>query len=87
VLPIPPLHKNLYVASIHGLSESIYLYNPDGNGAELYWDRPQEDWPKNEDSSLQMFTKKNGFPRIVSPCKSKIIILGVYFNPTKPLRC
>jgi catechol 2,3-dioxygenase len=44
-------------ASDHGVSEAIYLNDPDGNGVELYWDRPQEDWPKNEDGSLQMFTK------------------------------
>lgn len=41
----------------HGVSEALYLNDPDGNGVELYWDRPQKDWPKNADGSLLMFTK------------------------------
>jgi catechol 2,3-dioxygenase len=44
-------------ASDHGVSEAIYLNDPDGNGIELYWDRPQEQWPKNQDGSLNMFTE------------------------------
>jgi catechol 2,3-dioxygenase len=43
-------------ASDHGVSEAIYLDDPDGNGVELYWDKPQELWPKNEDGSLVMYT-------------------------------
>lgn len=43
-------------ASDHGVSEAIYLNDPDGNGVELYWDRPQEEWPKNSDGSLHMYT-------------------------------
>lgn len=41
----------------HGVSEAIYLDDPDQNGVELYWDRPREDWPKKQDGSLDMFTK------------------------------
>ncbi|GGD40260.1 VOC family protein [Muriicola marianensis] len=44
-------------ASDHGVSEALYLDDPDGNGVELYWDRPQEDWPKKPDGSLDMYTK------------------------------
>ena len=44
-------------ASDHGVSEAIYLCDPDGNGLELYWDRPREDWPRNADGSLAMFTE------------------------------
>ncbi|MBP8753382.1 MAG: VOC family protein [Chitinophagales bacterium] len=44
-------------ASDHGVSEAIYLDDPDGNGVELYWDLPQELWPKNSVGSLDMFTK------------------------------
>jgi catechol 2,3-dioxygenase len=44
-------------ASDHGVSEALYLNDPDGNGVELYWDRPKELWPTKEDGSLQMFTK------------------------------
>jgi catechol 2,3-dioxygenase len=39
------------------VSEAIYLEDPDGNGLELYWDRPKEEWPKNMDGSIDMWTK------------------------------
>lgn len=45
-------------ASDHGVSEALYLRDPDQNGVELYWDRPQEKWPRNGDGSLAMFTRK-----------------------------
>ncbi len=41
----------------HGVSEALYLNDPDENGVELYWDKPKNVWPANEDGSLQMFTK------------------------------
>nr|WP_299382946.1 VOC family protein [Allomuricauda sp.] len=41
----------------HGVSEAIYLDDPDGNGVELYWDRPVDKWPKKEDGSIEMYTK------------------------------
>lgn len=41
----------------HGVSEALYLDDPDANGVELYWDRPRDLWPKNPDGSLLMFTK------------------------------
>lgn len=41
----------------HGVSEALYLDDPDKNGVELYWDRPKEDWPWKEDGSLDMYTK------------------------------
>ena len=43
-------------ASDHGVSEALYLRDPDGNGVELYWDRPKQQWPRNADGSLNMFT-------------------------------
>ena len=43
-------------ASDHGVSEAIYLHDPDGNGIELYWDRDPSLWPKNADGSLAMTT-------------------------------
>jgi catechol 2,3-dioxygenase len=43
-------------ASDHGVSEAIYLDDPDKNGVELYWDRPKEDWPVDEKGNLTMFT-------------------------------
>lgn len=44
-------------ATDHGVSEAIYLHDPDHNGVELYWDRPQEQWPRAADGSLAMFTR------------------------------
>lgn len=44
-------------ASDHGVSEALYLSDPDGNGVELYWDRPAEAWPRAPDGSLAMFTR------------------------------
>lgn len=43
-------------AADHGVSEAIYLDDPDGNGVELYWDRPQADWPRTATGELQMVT-------------------------------
>lgn len=43
-------------ASDHGVSEAIYLNDPDGNGVELYWDRPKEEWPHKEDGSILMYS-------------------------------
>lgn len=44
-------------AANHGVSEALYLDDPDKNGVELYWDRPREAWPKKDDGSIDMFTK------------------------------
>ena len=41
----------------HGVSEAIYLDDPDGNGVELYWDRPQAQWPPAPDGGVQMYTR------------------------------
>jgi len=44
-------------ASDHGVSEAIYLNDPDGNGVELYWDKPKDTWPYKPDGTLEMFTR------------------------------
>ena len=44
-------------ASDHGVSEAIYLNDPDRNGVELYWDRPKELWPRDNDGGMAMFTR------------------------------
>jgi catechol 2,3-dioxygenase len=44
-------------ASDHGVSEAIYLSDPDQNGIELYWDRPRDRWPHREDGSLDIYTR------------------------------
>jgi len=41
-------------ASDHGVSLAIYLRDPDGNGIELYWDRPRDEWPRERDGSVRM---------------------------------
>jgi catechol 2,3-dioxygenase len=44
-------------ASDHGVSEALYLRDPDDNGVELYWDRPPEQWPRDANGGLAMFTR------------------------------
>jgi len=44
-------------ASDHGVSEALYLRDPDGNGVELYWDKPQEQWPRTPEGNLAMITQ------------------------------
>jgi catechol 2,3-dioxygenase len=45
-------------ASDHGVSEALYLRDPDGNGIELYWDKPRAEWPKTADGKLAMHTRR-----------------------------
>ena len=45
-------------ASDHGVSEALYLRDPDGNGLELCWDRPEAQWPRNPDGTLAMKTER-----------------------------
>jgi catechol 2,3-dioxygenase len=44
-------------ASDHGVSEALYLRDPDNNGVELYWDRPEDQWPRDAKGNLAMFTR------------------------------
>ena len=44
-------------AADHGVSEALYLRDPDSNGVELYWDRPESEWPRTLDGELAMITK------------------------------
>lgn len=45
-------------AADHGVSEAIYLDDPDGNGIELYWDKPREEWPEDENGAIRMYTHR-----------------------------
>jgi catechol 2,3-dioxygenase len=45
-------------AADHGVSEALYLRDPDDNGVELYWDRPEREWPRTADGGLAMFTRR-----------------------------
>jgi len=52
-------------ASDHGVSEALYLFDPDRNGVELYWDRPEAQWPRAADGSLAMFTRRLDLDRLL----------------------
>jgi catechol 2,3-dioxygenase len=52
-------------ASDHGVSEAIYLDDPDRNGVELYWDRPREQWPLDEAGKLTMYTRRLDIPGLL----------------------
>jgi catechol 2,3-dioxygenase len=53
-------------ASDHGVSEAIYLSDPDGNGVELYCDRPEDQWPRSADGTLAMVTQPLNFDSLLS---------------------
>jgi catechol 2,3-dioxygenase len=53
----------------HGVSEALYLDDPDHNGVELYHDRPKDQWPKNEDGSLLMYTKSLDLENLLNELK------------------
>jgi len=59
-------------ASDHGVSEAIYLDDPDHNGVELYWDRPREEWPLDENGELTMFTKRLDMPGLLKLAEPSI---------------
>lgn len=50
----------------HGVSEALYLSDPDNNGVELYWDRPREEWPRLPDGSLTMFSNPLNFKELLA---------------------
>jgi len=53
-------------AADHGVSEALYLRDPDGNGVELYWDRPQEQWPRDAEGGLAMYTRPLDLEELLS---------------------
>lgn len=53
-------------ASDHGVSEAIYLDDPDKNGVELYWDKPKEIWPHKPDGTLEMYTYRLDLDNLLS---------------------
>lgn len=63
-------------AADHGVSEALYLQDPDGNGLELYWDRPRAQWPKDERGNLAMFTRTLDLGALLATT-----IPGVPLNP------
>src|SRR6185312_17512550 len=53
-------------ASDHGVSEALYLDDPDGNGVELYWDRPAAAWPRGPDGELKMGTRRLDLEKLLA---------------------
>jgi catechol 2,3-dioxygenase len=53
-------------ASDHGVSEAIYLDDPDGNGVELYWDKPKDKWPYDASGNMQMVTAHLDIPSLLA---------------------
>ena len=54
-------------AADHGVSEAIYLRDPDSNGVELYWDKPQTQWPRTATGELAMFTHPLDLDALLAP--------------------
>jgi catechol 2,3-dioxygenase len=58
-------------ASDHGVSEALYLHDPDQNGVELYWDRPQSEWPREADGTLAMYTRRLDIEDLLATRRSR----------------
>ena len=57
-------------AADHGVSEALYLQDPDKNGVELYWDRPQESWPRDDEGAIAMYTQPLNLKSLLAELKS-----------------
>lgn len=62
-------HYRIDGASDHGVSEALYLRDPDNNGIELYWDRPREDWRQKDNGELEMYTRPLDIQSLLSSLK------------------
>ena len=60
-------------AADHGVSEALYLRDPDDNGVELYWDRPQELWPRTPDGQLAMFTRRLDVVALLREAQARVV--------------
>ena len=58
-------------AADHGVSEAIYLDDPDKNGVEIYWDKPTDQWPRNAAGELQMVTEALDLPALLQLADAK----------------
>jgi catechol 2,3-dioxygenase len=56
-------------ASDHGVSIALYLSDPDGNGLELYWDRPEEEWPRQPDGKVAMVSEPVDLPALMAEAR------------------
>jgi len=62
-------------AADHGVSEAIYLHDPDGNGVELYWDKPKEEWPRTPNGALAMFTAPLDLDRLLLASENRQVAI------------
>jgi catechol 2,3-dioxygenase len=58
-------------ASDHGVSEALYLRDPDGNGVELYRDRPREEWPRDAEGAVSMYTRRLDLNALLAEAKAR----------------
>jgi catechol 2,3-dioxygenase len=58
-------------ASDHGVSEALYLRDPDQNGVELYWDRPRDQWPRSASGEIAMYTRALDLPSLMAELDSE----------------
>ena len=68
-------------ASDHGVSEALYLRDPDENGVELYWDRPQDEWPRTPKGEISMFTRRLDLSGLLREIESASNAPGVDDGP------
>jgi catechol 2,3-dioxygenase len=59
-------------AADHGVSEALYLRDPDQNGVELYWDRPREQWPRTTEGEIEMYTRRLDLEGLLKEQESEI---------------
>ena len=71
-------------ASDHGVSEALYLRDPDDNGLELYWDRPRDRWPKSEDGGIAMYTRTLDLPAQLREAQANVRLATGDCGPAEP---
>jgi catechol 2,3-dioxygenase len=72
-------------AADHGVSEALYLRDPDGNGVELYCDRPRAEWPRGSDGSLQMVTEPLDLAGLIAAADAQVPLEGETVSPYAPM--
>src|SRR5688572_11854049 len=72
-------------AADHGVSEALYLRDPDGNGVELYCDRPRAEWPRGADGSLQMVTEPLDLAGLIAAADAQVPLEGETVSPYAPM--
>ncbi len=66
-------HVPLTGASDHGVSEALYLSDPDNNGVELYWDRPEAEWPRTQEGGIAMYSRTLNLQELLIEAPAELI--------------